>query len=118
MVRKFEAPILQDVLILMDCSRPPSWGHPEAEADIRDAMLETASSVFQNQCGNDLTVHLPLFGVHPVELEKSMGMPLLLENLARADFSDTDRFERVLLLESRRLRFPLGRFQNHGRNNL
>ena len=104
MVRKFEAPILQDVLILMDCSRPPSWGHPEAEADIRDAMLETASSVFQNQCGNDLTVHLPLFGVHPVELEKSMGMPLLLENLARADFSETDRFERVLLLESRRLR--------------
>ena len=26
MVRKFDEPILQDVLILMDCSRPPSWG--------------------------------------------------------------------------------------------
>ena len=104
LVRKFEAPILQDVLILMDCSRPPSWGHPEAEADIRDAMLETASSVLQDQCENELIVHLPLFGIHPVELEKSMGMPLLLENLARADFSETDRFERVLQLESRRLR--------------
>lgn len=104
LVRKFDEPVLQDVLMLMDCSRPPSWGHPEAEADVRDALLETAASVFQDQAATDLSVHLPLFGKHPVELEKSMGLPLILENLARTDFSETDRFERVLLLESRRLR--------------
>ena len=104
LVRKFDEPILQEVLILMDCSRPPSWGHPEAEADIRDALLETAASVFADQQMTDLSVHLPLLGEHPIEIEKSMGMPLALENLARVDFSETDRFERVLVLESRRLR--------------
>ena len=104
LVRKFDEPILKEVLILMDCSRPPSWGHPEAEADLKDALLETAASVFANQQGTDLTVHLPLFGAHPVELENGMGLPLALENLARADFSEPDRFERVLMLESRRLR--------------
>ena len=104
LVRKFDEPILQEVLILMDCSRPPSWGHPEAEADIRDALLETAASVFADQQMTDLSVHLPLLGEHPIEIEKSMGIPLALENLARVDFSETDRFERVLVLESRRLR--------------
>lgn len=104
LVRKFDEPILQEVLILMDCSRPPSWGHPEAEADIRDALLETAASVFADQAGTELSVHFPLFGDHPVELEKSTGVPLALENLALLDFSESDRFERVLALESRRLR--------------
>ena len=104
LVRKYDEPILQEVLILMDCSRPPSWGHPEAEADLRDALLETAASVFRDQVNTDLQVHFPLFGSHPVELEKGMGLPLAMENLARTDFSDPDRFEQVLMLESRRLR--------------
>ena len=104
LVRKFDEPILKEVLILMDCSRPPSWGHPEAEADLRDALLETAASVFSDQQGNDLAVHLPLMGTHPMELEKGMGISLALESLARVDFSETERFERVLTLESRRLR--------------
>lgn len=104
LVRKFDEPILQEVLLLMDCSRPPSWGRPEAEADLRDALLETAASVFADQQGTQLSVHFPLFGAHPVELEKGMGLPLALENLARVSFSDPDRFERVLALESRRLR--------------
>jgi len=104
LVRKFDEPILKEVLILMDCSRPPSWGWAEAEADLRDALLETAASVFSAQQASDLIVHLPLFGAHPMELEKEMGLPLALENLARVDFSEPDRFERVLTLESRRLR--------------
>ncbi len=104
LVRKYDEPILREVLMLMDCSRPPSWGHPEAEADLRDALLETAASVFADQQGTDLAVHFPLFGAHPMELERGMGLPLALESLARVDFSETDRFERVLTLESRRLR--------------
>ena len=104
LVRKYDEPILREVLVLMDCSSPPSLGHPEAEADLRDALLETAASVFADQLPTDLTVHLPLFGAHPAELEKAMGLPLALESLARVDFSEPDRFERVLTLESRRLR--------------
>ena len=103
-VRKFDEPILQDVLILMDCSRPPSWGHPQAEADIRDTLLETAASVLSDQVSTDHQVRLPLLGHHPVDVDKSMGLPIAMDYLARVDFSETDRFERVLIMESRRLR--------------
>lgn len=104
MVRKFDEPILQDVLVLMDCSRPPSWGHPQAEADIRDALLETAASVITSQFATDHSFRLPLLGSYPVDVEKSMGLPIALDYLARVDFSETDRFERVLSMESSRLR--------------
>ena len=39
-----------------------------------------------------------------MELNKDSGEPLLLEHLARQRFAETDRFERVLLMETRRLR--------------
>lgn len=104
MVRRFEEPVLPEALVLMDCSAPPTWGHPDAEADVRDTLLETAAAVMAQQMRSDHAVRLPLLGAHPVECDKGMGMPLVLENLARLDFSETDRFERVLLLETRRLR--------------
>ena len=104
MVRKFDEPILQDVLILMDCSRPPSWGHPQAEADLRDALLETTASVLTAQHATDHQIRLPLLGTHPVDVDKRMGLPIALDYLSRVDFSETDRFERVLAMESRRLR--------------
>ncbi len=104
MVRKFDEPILQDVLILMDCSRPPSWGHPQAESDLRDALLETAASVLTAQAATDHQIRLPLLGAHPVDVDKRMGLPIALDYLSRVDFSETDRFERVLSIESRRLR--------------
>ena len=104
MVRRFDEPILQDVLILMDCSRPPSWGHPQAEADVRDALLETSASVLAAQAATDHQVRLPLLGKTPVDVDKRMGPAIALDYLARVDFSETDRFERVLIMESRRLR--------------
>ena len=52
----------------------------------------------------DHAARLPLHGEHPMELEKSMGLPMILESLARLDFSAADRFERMLLLETRRMR--------------
>ena len=104
MVRKFDEPILQDVLILMDCSRPPSWGHPQAEADLRDTLLETAASVLTAQLSTDHQFRLPLLGIHPVDVVKTMGLPIAMDYLSRVDFSETDRFERVLAIESSRLR--------------
>ena len=104
MVRKFDEPILQDVLILMDCSRPPSWGHPQAEADLRDTLLETTASVLTAQLSTDHQFRLPLLGSHPVDVVKTMGLPIAMDYLSRVDFSETDRFERVLALESSRLR--------------
>ena len=104
MVRKFDEPILQDVLILMDCSRPPSWGHTQAETDMMDTLLETAAAVFSSQESTDHQIRMPLLGKHPVDVDKSMGLPIVMDYLTRVDFSETDRFERVLTIESRRLR--------------
>ena len=103
MVRKFDEPVLQDVLILMDCSRPPSWGHSQAEADLRDALLETTASVLTAQHHTDHHIRLPLLGSRPVDVDRNIGLPLALDYLSRVDFSETDRFERVLSMESTRL---------------
>ena len=103
-VRKFDEPLMQDVLILMDCSRPPSWGHPQAEADIRDALLETAASLFSDQMKTDHAVRMPLSGKQPAEADRNTGTARALDCLAHVDFSASDRFERVLQIESRRLR--------------
>ena len=104
MVRRFEEPVLPDALVLMDCSEPPRVGHEEAEADMRDALLETAASVMAQTLRTEHEARLPLQGAHPIELYKGMGLPIILENLARADFSEADRFDRVLLMETRRMR--------------
>ena len=103
-VRRFDEPILQDVLVLLDCSRPPSLGSPRAEADLRDALLETAASILREQSVAEHQVRLPLTGNHPVEIDSSMGLPMALDYLARVDFSAAERFERELSIESRRLR--------------
>lgn len=104
MVRKFEEPVIQAAVALMDCARPPFHKQEEAHADVRDTLLETAASVIAAQMRTEHNIRLPLMGKHPVEVDKRMGMPLVLENLARADFSETDRFDRVLQLEMRRMR--------------
>jgi len=103
MVRKYEEPVLQEVLILMDCSEPPPLGHPEAEADLRDALLETAASLFSDQAKTEHAVRMPLSGKHPVDLDDRMGISIALDALTRLDFSSTERFEQAMMMESRRL---------------
>jgi uncharacterized protein (DUF58 family) len=103
MVRKFDEPVLQEVLILPDCSRPGETEDAEKEAELRDALLETAASLFSDQIKNEHTVRMPLNGAHPVETDDRMGIPIVFDLLARLDFSAGDRFERVLAMESRRL---------------
>ena len=48
-------------------------------------------------------MRLPILGEHPVQLTSGMGLPLLLENLARVKLDQVDRFERVLMMEGRRM---------------
>lgn len=104
MVRRFDEPVLQEVLILMDCSKPPSWGHPRAEADLKDALLETSASLFADQIRREHTVRMPLAGKHSLDVDDAMGIPAAFDSLTRVDFSVPDRFERILMMESRRLR--------------
>lgn len=104
LVRRFEQPTLPDALVLMDCSPPPKGTKGESQAYLKDTLVETAASVVSHQLRGDNPVRLPLLGSKPIEFEKSMGLPFLLDELARLDFSQTDKFERVLLLETRRMR--------------
>ncbi len=103
-VRRFEEPTYPDALVLLDCSPPPMESQPEQQAYLKDTLLETAASVVKHHINGDHPVRLPLLGNHPFEFEKSMGLNTLMEELARLDFSQTERFERVLLLETRRMR--------------
>lgn len=104
MVRRFEEPTHPDALVLLDCSPPPFASVPEKQATLKDTLLETAASVVSHHLRSDHPIRLPLLGAHPVEFDKSMGLNALMEHLARLDFSQTERFERVLLLETRRMR--------------
>ncbi len=103
-VRKFDEPLMQDVLILTDCSRPQTPGNPETEADIRDAVIETSASLFQEQMKTGHPVRMPLGGSHPSEADRTTGIAIAFEYLARTEFTDNERFERVLQMESRNLR--------------
>lgn len=104
MVRRFEAPVMPDALVLLDCSKPPRTSDENAQADLRDALLETAASVMYQNIQTDHPAKLPIHGDHPIELDKGMGMPVISEALARVDFSAPDKFDRMLMLEMRRMR--------------
>ena len=106
MVRQFEEPALPDALVLLDTSPPHlSDGFPEENrAFIRDALLETAASVVACQIRQDNPVRLPLVGDRPMEYSSRMGLPLLLEELARCTFNETEQFERVVMMQLGELR--------------
>ena len=104
MVRRFEAPVMPDALVLLDCSKPPKTADESAQLDLRDALLETAASVMQQNINTDHPARLPIHGDHPIELDKGMGMPVILEALSRVDFSAPDKFDRMRQLEMRRMR--------------
>lgn len=104
MVRRFEAPVMPDALILLDCSKPPRTADESAQLDLRDALLETAASVMHQNIQTDHPAKLPIHGDHPIELDKGMGIQVILEALARVDFSAPDKFDRMLMLEMRRMR--------------
>ena len=104
LVRKYDEPILTDALVLLDTSAPPSMGHPEADADLRDTLLETAASVCHDLQKTDHMFRMPLAGNHPMEIDRNTGLDLTYENLSRVDFSSSEKFERILQIESGRLR--------------
>ena len=99
-VRQFEEPALPDALVMLDTSPPHlNEGVPkENAAFLQDALLETAASVVACQIRQDNQVRLPLVGDRPMEYSSNMGLPVLLEELARCTFNETERFERVLLM--------------------
>ena len=106
MVRQFEEPALPDALVLLDTSPPHlTDGYAEEKRPyLKDALLETAASVVACQIRQDNPVRLPLVGDRPMEYSSRMGLPLLLEELARCTFNETEQFERVVMMQLGELR--------------
>ena len=106
MVRQFEEPALPDALVLLDTSPPHlTEGFPEDRRPfLKDAILETAASVVACQIRQDNPVRMPIVGDRPMEYSSRMGLPLLLEELARCTFNETERFERVVMMQLAELR--------------
>ena len=92
--------------MLLDTS-PPHLGEGMEErhaAFLKDALLETAASVVACQIRQDNPVRVPLVGDRPMEYSSRMGLPLLLEELARCTFNETEQFERVVMMQLAELR--------------
>lgn len=104
LVRTFEEPARPDALVLMDCSPPAARG--ETALYMQDALCESAAAVAAVQLSASHIVRIPLSCRQPRELmgDHSAQLPLILEGLAGVTFDGTDHFERVLMLETRRMR--------------
>ncbi len=105
-VKQFEEPALPDALVLLDTSPPHlSEGIPaDRAAFLQDALLETAASVVSCQIKQDNPVRMPLVGDRPMEYSSRMGLPVLLDELARCTFNETERFERVIMMQMAEMR--------------
>ncbi len=105
-VRQFEEPALPDALVLMDTCPPHlnAGVSPEKAPFLQDAVLETAASVVNCQIRQDNPVRMPLMGERPMEYNGTMGLPVLLEELARCNFKYTEGFEQVLMMQMGELR--------------
>lgn len=106
MVRQFEEPALPDALVLLDTSAPHlSPGFDESRRPyLCDAVLETAASVVACQIRQDNPVRMPIVGDRPMEYSSQMGLPLLLEELARCTFNAAESFERLMMMQLTELR--------------
>lgn len=105
-VKQFEEPTLPDALVLLDTSKP--YLSPGVAAErapfLQDALLETAASVVACQIRQDNPVRMPLVGDRPMEYSSRMGLPLLLDELARCTFNETEQFQRVIMMQMAELR--------------
>lgn len=104
MVRTFEVPARPDALLLLDCSPPDGTSYTSLA--IRDALCEAAASLASCQLDNGHNVRMPLNGETYLEGVGSSAndLPAIQRVLALCDFGGDPAFERVLMLETRRLR--------------
>lgn len=102
-VRTYDQPLRPEALILLDCAPPP---FPAMEWDVRDSLCDMAASVCKALLESGADIHMPLAGTPPesVWLHKGDPLPLPLTALARMNFSGRTSFDRVLYMESQRMR--------------
>lgn len=103
-VRVYEQPMRPDALLLVDCAPPGGEAHDAPF--VRDAICEAAVSVASVALSEGAPVRMPLLTEIPVDVnaQKAEDIIAVSDALGRCAFDGTQQFERVLLLETRRLR--------------
>ncbi len=109
LVRVFEQPMRPDALLLVDCAPPEApvgADAANAAAAVRDAITEAAASVAAAALSAGAPVRMPLLADPPqdVKADKPEEIHAVTDALGRLTFNAAQQFERVLLLETRRLR--------------
>lgn len=104
LVRVYEQPMRPDALILVDCAPPVA--EEGLEMNVKDAICEAAASLASLLLQEDAPVRMPLLDEIPIDInaQKSEDLSMVMDALGRCTFRGTQQFERVLLLETRRLR--------------
>ena len=102
-VRTYDQPLRPDALVLIDCAPPPP---SSVEWDVRDRLCDLAASVCKKILAAGADTHMPLSGTPPEVLWIRKGDPLgpVLLAIARMGFSGKTRFDRILNMESQRMR--------------
>lgn len=104
LVRVYEQPMKPDALLLVDCAPPdvPMDRMPFA----RDAICEAAASVALAALQEGAPVRMPLLTDTPTDINAAgqEDLAYVLNALGRCAFDGAQEFERVLLLETRRMR--------------
>jgi uncharacterized protein (DUF58 family) len=103
LVRTYDQPLRPEALILLDCAPPPPSAH---SWDVRDRLCDIAASICKSMLETGADVHMPLAGEPPESVSLRRGDPLApaMAAIARMGFTGKTRFDRVLLLESQRMR--------------
>ncbi len=104
LVRVYEQPMKPDALLLVDCAPPLS--PPGGEASVKDAICEAAASVASIALTGGSPVRMPLLNEEPMDIsaQGAEDLPMVCDALGRCAFDGAQQFERVLLLETRRMR--------------
>lgn len=104
LVRVYEQPQRPDALLLVDCAPPDA--PPEMQDSVRDAICEAAASIALSALQNSAPVRMPLLSEESVDINvsKAEELGVVRDALARCAFDGAQEFERVLLLETRRMR--------------
>jgi uncharacterized protein (DUF58 family) len=103
LVKTFDQPLRPDAVVLLDCALPRQSA---LSFEARDRLCDLAASMCAALLSADAVVRMPLTGIPPenVTLRKGDMLSTALRSIARMRFSGQTPFERVLALESARMR--------------
>ncbi|GHU65497.1 hypothetical protein FACS1894184_01390 [Clostridia bacterium] len=103
LVKTFDQPLRPDAVVLLDCALPLKT---RLSLDSRDKLCDLTASVCAALQSADAIVRMPLTGLPPEDIILRKDDPLqpVLRAIARMRFSGQTPFERVLALESARMR--------------